>query len=352
MRAGGFSPLEPINCLLGCGQWGVSPLARKALASFDPGDLAAYPERFHETLLAPAVVERFAAHGVQEDQLFFGHGSFNILERVVHKLVRPGRMVGVGPQFGEIPFEWKLAGGTYEPLPLAAPDYAPAHGRDRARARGRAGVDRLRRQPEQPAGAPLPAGRDGAPRRVLRPSIGDPGDRRGARRLPRRRALVRGAHGEARERDRHAVVLEGPRPRRGARGLRVLLAAPRPVLPPGRRAVRAGARRGDARPRDAARPRRSSTPCAATPRRRRPRSCARFATPGSWCCPPTPRCRSSPSTRRRVTCGRLLRSRGILVQPGSSFGRTHPGWDDTFGRLRVVSRALVPSLCERIRSLQ
>jgi aspartate/methionine/tyrosine aminotransferase len=48
---------------------------------------------------------------------------------------------------------------------------------------------------------------------------------------------------------------------------------------------------------------------------------------------------------------RLLRSRGILVQPGSSFGRTHAGWDDSFCRLRVVAAPLVPALCERLRSL-
>jgi histidinol-phosphate/aromatic aminotransferase/cobyric acid decarboxylase-like protein len=47
----------------------------------------------------------------------------------------------------------------------------------------------------------------------------------------------------------------------------------------------------------------------------------------------------------------LLRSRGILVQAGSSFGRTHAGFDDSFCRLRVVAGPLVPVLCERIRSL-
>ena len=78
--------LEPIDCLLGCGQWGVSPLARAALAAFDPATLAHYPERFHETLLAPALLARFAGHGVTAEQLFLGHGSFNILERILHKL--------------------------------------------------------------------------------------------------------------------------------------------------------------------------------------------------------------------------------------------------------------------------
>ena len=49
---------------------------------------------------------------------------------------------------------------------------------------------------------------------------------------------------------------------------------------------------------------------------------------------------------------RQLRSRGILVQAGSSFGRTHAAWDDSYCRLRIVARPLVATLCERIRSLQ
>ena len=124
LEAGGFCALEPIDCLLGCGQWGVSARAKAALAALDPDTLAHYPERFHETLLAPAILGRFAGHGVEAAQLFLGHGSFNLLERILHKLVRPGPMVGIGPQFAEIPSEWRAAGGSYLPLPLEAPGYS------------------------------------------------------------------------------------------------------------------------------------------------------------------------------------------------------------------------------------
>ena len=170
IRAGGFSPLDPIDCVLGCGQWGTSPLACAALASFDPRALAAYPERFHETLLAPAVLERFCAHGVREDQLFFGHGSFNLLERIVHKLVRPGRMLGVGPQFGEVPFEWKAAGGTYEALPLVPPDYAlPLDALEHALDAGAVSIVYVD-NPNNPLGRHFPADEMDAARGVLRPS--------------------------------------------------------------------------------------------------------------------------------------------------------------------------------------
>jgi histidinol-phosphate aminotransferase len=43
-----------------------------------------------------------------------------------------------------------------------------------------------------------------------------------------------------------------------------------------------------------------------------------------------------------------LRARGIRVLPGSSFGRTHPEWTDRFARVRIVERDLVEPLCRRI----
>jgi hypothetical protein len=46
-----------------------------------------------------------------------------------------------------------------------------------------------------------------------------------------------------------------------------------------------------------------------------------------------------------------LGRKAVRVLPGSSFGRTHPGWDDSFCRVRVVERELVEPLCRRIASL-
>ena len=103
---------EPIDCNLGYSQWGPSPLAVAALADFDASSLAAYPERHHETLLKPAVLERFQARGLTPHHLFFGHGSFNLIERVIHKFLKATRMIGLGPQFAELPSEFKAAGGT------------------------------------------------------------------------------------------------------------------------------------------------------------------------------------------------------------------------------------------------
>jgi histidinol-phosphate aminotransferase len=46
-----------------------------------------------------------------------------------------------------------------------------------------------------------------------------------------------------------------------------------------------------------------------------------------------------------------LRARGVRVLPGSSFCRTHPRWDDSFCRVRIVERDLVGPLCRRIAAL-
>jgi histidinol-phosphate aminotransferase len=351
IRAGGFSPLDPIDCVLGYGQWGTSPLACAALGSFDPRALAAYPERFHETLLAPSVVERFCAHGVHEDQLFFGHGSFNLLERIVHKLVRPGRMLGVGPQFGEVPFEWKSAGGTYEALPLVPPDYAlPLDALEHALDAGAVSIVYVD-NPNNPLGRHFPADEmtrlaASCARRsailVIDEALGDfLDDAASCAGLTARHENVivtrsfSKALGLAAERVGYAFFS-----RRLARYYRQVDVPFEPGLVAARLA------------RETLRDR----PFLAAVRR----DCARakaeivraLGDTGLEVLPTHPAVSiltvHTPSRDAR----RLMRSRGILVQPGSSFGRTHAGWDDSFCRLRVVAPPLAPILCERIRSLQ
>jgi histidinol-phosphate aminotransferase len=114
---------EPIDCNLGYSQWGPSPCAVAALRSLDLELVARYPERHHETLLKPAILDRFGARGLTPHHLFFGHGSFNLIERVITKFLRPTRMIGLGPQFAELPSEYGAAGGSYHPIPLSRPGY-------------------------------------------------------------------------------------------------------------------------------------------------------------------------------------------------------------------------------------
>ena len=114
----------PIDCSLGYAQWGTSLLAATAHSDFDPQCLSAYPEdMFFEKTLKPLLLDRFRVTGVEPSQIFFGHGSFNLAERIIHKLVEPTNMLGVGPQFNEIPSEFVAAGGNYNPIEIEGPDY-------------------------------------------------------------------------------------------------------------------------------------------------------------------------------------------------------------------------------------
>lgn len=108
----------PLDCAVGYSQWGVSSAAIQAHKQFDPKIVHCYPEMFYDKLLKPAIIERFHGAAVAPSQLFFGHGSFNLAERLIHKLIAPTRMLGVGPQFNEIPSEFIAAGGVYHPIEI------------------------------------------------------------------------------------------------------------------------------------------------------------------------------------------------------------------------------------------
>lgn len=109
--------LESIDCAVGYSQWGTSAHAFAFLSDELPRlAFGAYQrDLFGNETLKPAIIERFGA--VSADQLFLGHGSFNLAERLIHKLIEPGVMTGVGPQFNEIPTEFVAAGGVYDPIP-------------------------------------------------------------------------------------------------------------------------------------------------------------------------------------------------------------------------------------------
>jgi len=119
---GAITPLNPefpvIDCAVGYSQWGVSRLAVEAHDAFDPTTVSVYQELFYDRTFKPAVLQRFNLQDVSPDQVFFGHGSFNLAERLIHKLIHPGSLLGVGPQFNEIPSEFVAAGGVYCPVPV------------------------------------------------------------------------------------------------------------------------------------------------------------------------------------------------------------------------------------------
>lgn len=100
-----------IDCELGYSPFGMCPRAAKAHIPWE--EVARYGELFYDNLLKPHLNNRFGAQ-IKAGQWFFGHGSFNIAERVIHKLLpNCPRVMGPGPQFNEIPTEAVAAGGVY-----------------------------------------------------------------------------------------------------------------------------------------------------------------------------------------------------------------------------------------------
>lgn len=113
---------DAIDCRTGVFAFEPSEAVIAALRTIDPARLVHYASLEDELAVERAVLARFGVPGLASDHLFLGHGSFNLLERLIHKFLRPGAMVGIGPQFSELPSEFIAAGGEYEALPLARPD--------------------------------------------------------------------------------------------------------------------------------------------------------------------------------------------------------------------------------------
>lgn len=113
-----------IDCSTGSSQWGMSDLAKQAHQDFQPETVIPYPNLQEKNSLASALLQRFQCAHVTPEMLFLGHGSFPLLERVIHKFLQPGKMLGVSPQFSEIPMEYQMAGGTYNPVPIDQTTYS------------------------------------------------------------------------------------------------------------------------------------------------------------------------------------------------------------------------------------
>lgn len=97
----------PIDCALGSNPV-VTPLFKRGLAS--------YPDGKTYRALKRSIIKRFKNALLDESNIFLTHGSFNGLERAIYKIIIPGKLLGYGPQFNEIPSEFVLAGGHYESI--------------------------------------------------------------------------------------------------------------------------------------------------------------------------------------------------------------------------------------------
>lgn len=341
---------ETIDCASGYFRFGAARAVRDALRDFDPGEVARYPEATHETLLKPALLERFRAAHVGPEQLFLGHGSFNLMERVIHKLLRADEMLGVGPQFNEVPSEFQEAGGAYRTLPLDEDGFRlPVAKLEEALSGHPVSVVYVD-NPNNPLGLHF----DAADLERLARSCG----KRGAA------LLVDEAWGDYVPDAESAIHLVGRHPNvivvrsfskgLGLAGERVgymFLSEPlaryyrqvdTPFEPGIVAATLARAVLDDHDLLDGVRQ---------EARRAKERITEAFRAAGLRVLPTHPNVAimavEAPS---RNVVGEL-RERGVRVLPGSSFARTHPAWDDSFCRVRIVERELVEPLCRRIAEL-
>jgi histidinol-phosphate aminotransferase len=120
----GDPPGGIIDCATGIFEFDPSPRLAQVLRDFDVSRLDRYTPFEVEAQFKRALLDRFHPADVGEEQVFLGHGSFNLLERLIHKFLKPGMMAGVGPQFAEVPSEFLAAGGHYQAFPLLEPGAA------------------------------------------------------------------------------------------------------------------------------------------------------------------------------------------------------------------------------------
>ncbi|KAA0256021.1 pyridoxal phosphate-dependent aminotransferase [Acidobacteria bacterium ACD] len=338
-----------IDCASGYFRHGTARVIAAALRDLDPELVSRYPEVGYETLVKPFLLARYGADGVTARNLFLGHGSFNLMERVIHKLLRGDVMLGVGPQFGEIPSEFVASGGTYRSLLLDESDYRlPREGLERELA-GHAVSIVYVDNPNNPLG--LHWGLDEIERLAVTC------DRHDAV------LLVDEAWGDYVDDSESAIHLVGRHPNvivarsfskaLGLAGERVgymFLSAPlaryyrqvhTPFEPCIVGAVLAKAVlesevidevRGEAV-------------------RKKERVVRAFEAAGLHVLPTHPGVAIMGVEAPSRDIVSELKARGIRVLGGSSFSHTHPRWDDSFCRVRIVERDMIEPLCQRLAAL-
>lgn len=347
-----FSPAgeATIDCASGLFRFGTARVVETALRRIDPELVSRYPEVAYETLLKPAILERYRPEGVTARNLFLGHGSFNLMERVIQKLLQADEMLGIGPQFNEIPSEFEATGGVYRSFALDEAGYQlPVDALERAMATRPVSILYVD-NPNNPLGLHFEpallerlartAARGGAVL-LVDESWGDyVPDAESAIHLVGRHPNVIVARsfskalGLAGERVGY-MFLSGPLAKYyrqihtpfepsivGALLARAVLDEPSVIEEIRNEAVRAKAR-----------------------------IVAAFESAGLRVLPTHPNVAILAVEAPSRNIVEEMRALGIRVLPGSSFSRTHPRWDDSFCRVRVVERDLVEPLCRRLAAL-
>jgi histidinol-phosphate/aromatic aminotransferase/cobyric acid decarboxylase-like protein len=341
---------DTIDCATGVFESEPSPRVVEVLRRIEAVHLVHYPPAPLEAGLKRAIVERFQAEGLLPDHVFLGHGSFNLIERLIHKFLAIGTVAGVGPQFSEVPSEFVAAGGQYVAIPLEEPNASlPVTALERGLAAGEWSTLYID-NPNNPLGrafalhdlARLAAASDRAGAAlIIDEAFGDYlDDRSSAIHLaPRYRhvAVVRSfskALGLAGERVGY-LALSAPLATRYAE-----IDVPfEPGVVGQMLAIETLA--------DAERIARIRLEVRAA----KARMTAALGASDIRILPTHPDVAIMSLHRPGRDIVREMRDRGVIVLPGSSFVRTHSGWDDCYCRLRVVRGTELDRLCERLASL-
>jgi histidinol-phosphate aminotransferase len=118
-----------IDCSIGSSPYGHSSEVDRAIRSLDLKSLSSYQDMYFDPNLMSEILKKWGKHNVDKSEIFFGHGIFNLIERILYKLLDTSDgMLGYGPQFNEIPSEIKLAGGSYTPIPMTSDFRFPFEG--------------------------------------------------------------------------------------------------------------------------------------------------------------------------------------------------------------------------------
>ncbi|MCH2020852.1 MAG: aminotransferase class I/II-fold pyridoxal phosphate-dependent enzyme [Saprospiraceae bacterium] len=108
-----------IDCSLGSSPYGHSSSVDTALQSVDYKMLTSYQDMYFDPNLLSQILKKWSQYGVSKTALFFGHGIYLLVERIMYKLLDISNgMLGYGPQFNEIPSEMQFAGGIYKGIPM------------------------------------------------------------------------------------------------------------------------------------------------------------------------------------------------------------------------------------------
>ena len=110
--------LSVIDCSIGNNPFYFLNDIKNIIKHIKINQISLYQEISEIDLLKDKILEKYKNKKLSKNNIFLGNGSINIIERVIHKLVNPDKMIGIGPQFNEVPSEFIAAGGKYYSMPL------------------------------------------------------------------------------------------------------------------------------------------------------------------------------------------------------------------------------------------